>query len=109
MLSFDSIDSGRSSYSEQVIRGCGADLNAQAAEQALPYHLSSELCNLLVASTHRVARAREVASRYLNRLIISFPSLMCDSTLVYAILECLTLLRRSCENEYFDEVCAMSV
>ncbi|KAG6376278.1 hypothetical protein JVT61DRAFT_2256 [Boletus reticuloceps] len=88
---------------DNVIRGCSADLNAQAADQALPYHLSSELCNLLVASTHRIARAREVASRYLNRLITSFPSLMCDSTLVYAILECLTLLRRACENEYLDE------
>lgn len=30
---------------------------------------------------------------------------MCDATLVYAILECLTLLRRACENEYVDEVC----
>ncbi|KAG8217643.1 hypothetical protein J3R82DRAFT_5796 [Butyriboletus roseoflavus] len=88
---------------DNVIRGCSADLNTQAAEQALPYHLSSELCNLLVASTHRIARAREVASRYLNRLITSFPSLMCDATLVYAILECLTLLRRACENEYLDE------
>lgn len=29
---------------------------------------------------------------------------MCDATLVYAILECLTLLRRACENEYLDEV-----
>ncbi|KAG9318618.1 hypothetical protein JVU11DRAFT_711 [Chiua virens] len=88
---------------DNVIRGSSVDLNTQAAEQALPPHLSSELCNLLVASTHRIARAREVASRYLNRLITSFPSLMCDATLVYAILECLTLLRRACENEYLDE------
>ncbi|KAI9571413.1 hypothetical protein HD554DRAFT_2187155 [Boletus coccyginus] len=88
---------------DNVIRGCSDDLNTQAAEQALPCHLSSELRNLLVASTHRIARAREVASRYLNRLITSFPSLMCDATLVYAILECLTLLGRACENEYLDE------
>jgi phosphatidylinositol 4-kinase len=90
---------------EQVIRGCISDLNTQAAEQALPNHLSTELCNLLVSSTHRTARARDVASKYLNRLITSFPSLMCDPKLVYAILECLTLLRRACENEYTDEVC----
>ncbi|KAF9227759.1 hypothetical protein BS17DRAFT_726240 [Gyrodon lividus] len=88
---------------EKVIRSCVSDLNTQAAEQALPNHLSYELCTLLVCSTHRTARARDVASKYLNRLITSFPSLMCDSTLVYAILECLTLLRRACENEYTDE------
>ncbi|KIJ69126.1 hypothetical protein HYDPIDRAFT_23983 [Hydnomerulius pinastri MD-312] len=88
---------------EKVIRGCISDLNTQAAEQALPDQLSLELCNLLVCSTHRVARARDVASKYLNRLITSFPSLMCDPTLVYTILECLTLLRRACENEYTDE------
>lgn len=32
---------------------------------------------------------------------------MCDETLVYAILECLTLLGRACENEYLDEVCVI--
>lgn len=29
---------------------------------------------------------------------------MCDATLVYAILEILTMLRRACEGEYMDEV-----
>ncbi|KAH7923479.1 hypothetical protein BV22DRAFT_1036261 [Leucogyrophana mollusca] len=91
------------SIAEKVIRGCVADLNAQAAEQALPTQLSEELRGLLVGSTHRIAKAREVASKYLNRLITSFPSLMCDPPLVYAILEALTLLRRACENEFMDE------
>lgn len=45
-----------------------------------------------------------MASKYLSRLITSFPSLMCDPSLVFAILEVLTLLRRSCENEFTDEV-----
>lgn len=91
------------------MQDCVAGLNARAAGQALPVHLSYELRNLLVASTHRVARAREIASKYLNRLITSFPSLMCDPTLVYGILECLTLLRRACENEFTDEVPFMPV
>ncbi len=30
---------------------------------------------------------------------------MCDPPLVFSILEVLTLLRRSCEGEYVDEVC----
>ncbi|KAL4067760.1 hypothetical protein J3A83DRAFT_4359655 [Scleroderma citrinum] len=88
---------------EKVIHDCVANLNIQAAAQTLSPHLSYELRTLLVYSTHRVVRVREVARKYLNRLITAFPSLMCDQTLVYAILECLTLLRRACENEFIDE------
>lgn len=89
---------------EKVIRGCVNDLNAKAAQQALPKYLSGELRRLLVLSTHRIAKAREVASKYLNRLITSFPSLMCDPSLVFAILEVLTLLQRACDNEHVEEV-----
>jgi phosphatidylinositol 4-kinase len=88
----------------QVIRGCVNDLNTQAAQQSLPEELSLELRHLLVCSTHRIQKARDVASKYLHRLITSFPSLMCDPPLVFAILETLTLLRRSCDNEFTDEV-----
>lgn len=88
----------------QVIRDAIIDLNSKASQQALPKHLSSELLALVVLSTHRIAKARDIASKYLNRLITSFPSLMCDPTLVFAILEVLTLLQRSCENEHIDEV-----
>lgn len=88
----------------QVIRGCINDLNSLAAQQALPTRLSSELRKLVVGGTHRVAKARDIASKYLNRLITSFPSLMCDPLLVFAILEVLTLLQHSCENEFVDEV-----
>ena len=92
------------SIAEKVIRGAISDLNGQAAKQALPSGLSMELRALLVAGTHRIPKAREVAARYLNRLITSFPSLMCDPPLVFAILEVLTRLRRATENEYLDEV-----
>ncbi|THU88594.1 hypothetical protein K435DRAFT_821590 [Dendrothele bispora CBS 962.96] len=88
---------------EKVIRGCISDLNAQAAQQTLPECLSSELRTLLVGSTHRIEKARDIASKFLNRLITSFPSLMCDPPLVFAILEVLTLLRRSRQNEFTDE------
>lgn len=91
------------SVAERVIRGCINDLNAKAAQQAFPKHLSTELRSLVIGSTHRVAKAREIASKYLNRLITSFPSLTCDPLLVFAILEVLTLLQRSCENEFVDE------
>ncbi|KAG1849308.1 hypothetical protein DFJ58DRAFT_795151 [Suillus subalutaceus] len=91
------------SIADKVMRGCMGEMNSQAVEQALPAHLSEELRKLLVASTHRISRARDVAAKYLFNLITSFPSLMCDPPLVYAILECLTLLRHACENEFTDE------
>ncbi len=92
------------SVAEKVIRGAVSDLNGQAAKQALPNGLSGELRALLIASTHRIPKARDIASRYINRLITSFPSLMCDPPLVFAILEVLTLLRQATENEFLDEV-----
>ncbi|KAJ8087995.1 phosphatidylinositol-4- kinase [Marasmius tenuissimus] len=91
------------SIAEKVIRGCITELNTQASQQALPETLSSELQRLLVLSTHRIEKARDVAHKFLNRLITSFPSLMCDPRLVFAILETLTLLRIACENEFVDE------
>lgn len=81
-----------------------ANFSRQAVEHSLPDHISLELRNLLVFSCHRVTSTRFVAMEYLNRLITSFPSLMCDPPLVFALLEVLTLLRRACEGEYIDEV-----
>ncbi|KAG6880260.1 hypothetical protein C0992_001828 [Termitomyces sp. T32_za158] len=91
------------SVAEKVIGDCINELNAQASQQMLPVRLSSELQALLVYTTHRVQNARDIAAKYLNRLITSFPSLMCDPPFVFAILEVLTLLRQSCENEFLDE------
>ncbi|KAG6853905.1 hypothetical protein C0991_012574 [Blastosporella zonata] len=91
------------SVAEKVMRGSINELNAQASQQMLPECLSSELQSLLIYATHRIENAREIASKYLNRLITSFPSLMCDPPFVHAILEVLTLLRQSCENEFLDE------
>ena len=79
-------------------------LNNKASRQALPTELSSELRVLLTWSTHRIDKARDIALGYLNRLITSFPSLMFSPSLVFAILEVLTLLRKACENEHYDEV-----
>ena len=87
----------------KVIRDCVTGLNNQASQQALPNALSEELRTLLISSTHRIAKVRDIASKYVNRLITSFPSLMCDPPLVFAILEVLTLLRRACVNEFMDE------
>ena len=85
------------------MRGSLDDLNAKASRQALPIGLPSDLVVLLVWSTHKIDRARDIALGYLNMLIMSFPS-MCNPSLVFVILEVLTLLRKACEKEHYDEV-----
>ncbi|KZP21149.1 hypothetical protein FIBSPDRAFT_788486 [Athelia psychrophila] len=99
----DALSNCMDSVAEKVIRGCVTGLTTRVAQQDLPETLSQELRTLLICSTHRVAKARDMAERYLNRLITSFPSLMCDAPLVFAILEVLTLLRQACDNEFLDE------
>lgn len=89
------------------MRGSINVLNNKASRQVLPTELSNELGVLLRWSTHRIDKARDIALGYLNRLITSFPSLMLSSSLVFAILEVLTLLRKACENEHYDEVRVM--
>lgn len=104
----DSLSSCMDSIAEKVVRGCLNELNTRIMQHSLPVTISLELQKLLVASCHRIARARDIAGKYLHRMITSLPSLMCDEPLVCAILEVLTLLRRACEGEYTDEVCPVS-
>ncbi|KAG9010494.1 phosphatidylinositol-4- kinase [Tulasnella sp. JGI-2019a] len=88
---------------ENVMRGFVAGLSRKIVDHSLSTGISTELRLILVASTHRVARTRDLAMKYLNRLITAFPSLMCDAPLVFAILDVLTLLRKACEGEFTDE------
>lgn len=80
------------------------ELSRQVVEHSLPERIYDGLQTLLELSCHRVTKCRDVAARYMNRLITSFPSLMCDPPLVFAILEALTMLRKACEGEFIDEV-----
>ena len=91
-------------YHKQIIQVAIGELSRQVVEHSLPASVPEELRCLLASSCHRVAKVRDSALKYLNRLISSFPSLMCDEPLVFAILEALTILRRACEGEYLDEV-----
>ena len=83
------------------MRGSANVLDAKASCHALPIGLSSESIVLLMLSTHRRDKAQDIALGYLNRLITLFPSL------VFAILEILTILRKAHESEHYDEVRVM--
>lgn len=86
------------------MRSCVHELVGKVSQQACPPCLYSELQSLLVYTTHRISKARDVGLKFLNLLITSLPSVLCHPPLIFALLDVLTLLKRSCENEFVDEV-----
>ena len=86
------------------MHSCTKELVAKVSQQACPPCLYSELQSLLVYSTHRISKARDIGLRFLDRLITRLPSVLCHPPLIFALLDVLTLLKRSCENEFVDEV-----
>ncbi len=79
-------------------------LARRVVDHSLGSELTNGLKNLIIWSCHRISKARLTASKYLDRLVTAFPSLMCDSGFVFAILDTLTLLQKACEGQYIDEV-----
>lgn len=88
---------------QKVIASFIEDLSHQVNDHALDPRVSAEVKNLMLGSCHRFAKVRAVSRTFLDKLIGSFPSLLCDPDLVVTMLEMLTLLRRGCEGEYNDE------
>ncbi|KAF8743615.1 hypothetical protein AX14_001677 [Amanita brunnescens Koide BX004] len=91
------------SVAEKIMRSCTKELVAKVSQQACPPCLYSELQSLLVYCTHRISKARDIGLRFLDRLITCLPSVLCHPPLIFVLLDVLTLLKRSCENEFVDE------
>lgn len=70
----------------------------------LPGSVADEVCSILISCTHRYRKVREVALNYAKQILETFSALLCDRKVVFTLLEILTLLRRSCELQYTDEV-----
>ena len=70
----------------------------------MPPQVAEEVCAILVACTQRYRKVREVALGYARQILETFSALMCDRLVVFTLLEILTLMRRSCELQYTDEV-----
>lgn len=79
-------------------------LSRQAVDHSMPVIVSEEVCKILVACTHRMRKVREIALQYVRHIIETFSALMCNRKVVFTLLEILTLMRRSCEMQYTDEV-----
>ncbi|WVR07656.1 hypothetical protein IAU60_004698 [Kwoniella sp. DSM 27419] len=78
-------------------------LSRQVVTHSLPSVVADEVCQILVACTHRMRKVRETALAYARQLLETFSALMCDRKVVFTLLEILTLMRRSCELQYTDE------
>lgn len=72
-------------------------------EHALNASIFFSLKSLLIDSCHRITKARDISFKALDKLITGFPSLMCDSGLVFALLDVLTLVQGACDGSQLDE------
>lgn len=79
-------------------------MSRQVVIHSLPPVVADEVCKILVGCTHRFRKVRETALNYARQIIETFSALLCDRQVVFTLLEILTLLRRSCELQYTDEV-----
>lgn len=87
----------------KVINSFKEEVSKLSLAHRLDANLSSELQKLLVGCTHRFKKVRDVSFSYLSTLLGTFPSLICSAEMVFALLEVLTIMRNSCEEEYTDE------
>ncbi len=79
-------------------------MSGQVVIHSLPPIVAEEVCRILIGCTHRFQKVRETALNYARRILETFSALLCDRHVVFTLLEILTLLRRSCELQYTDEV-----
>ena len=79
-------------------------MSRQVVVHSLPPNVPEEVCKILVGCTHRFRKVREIALSYARQILETFSGLMCDRQVVFTLLEILTLMRRSCEMQYTDEV-----
>lgn len=79
-------------------------LSLQVVEHNMPSTVPEQVCKILIACTHRMRKVREVALAYASSILKTFTALLCDRRVVFTLLEILTLMRRSCEMQYTDEV-----
>ncbi|GAA5861639.1 hypothetical protein JCM8547_000691 [Rhodosporidiobolus lusitaniae] len=91
------------SVGERVLATYQAHLSAAVTSHALEPGAYKEVREILLCTADAKQRTRETALRYLDNLLSSFPSLVCDLGVVSVMLEMLTVVRRACASEYLDE------
>lgn len=88
----------------KVLSAFQRQLLSRVLGHSTPPIVSSEICKIIVACTHRMRHVRETAMTFARQIIESFSAVMCDRMVLFTLLEVLTLMRRSCEMQFTDEV-----
>ncbi|PYI10521.1 phosphatidylinositol 4-kinase [Aspergillus sclerotiicarbonarius CBS 121057] len=77
-------------------------LSGKSEDFSVPF-LSRELAGLFIACSHRVERVQNVAVLCANKVINECPSALCEKHSLFALLELLTVMWRSCLEGELDE------
>ncbi|KAG4306232.1 hypothetical protein PORY_000220 [Pneumocystis oryctolagi] len=65
--------------------------------------LLKEMKRLLLSCSHRMKQPRELALKCCDKVVSSMPSVLCSQSVLYTLLESLSLLWYSCANQYLSE------
>ncbi|CAG8444257.1 12972_t:CDS:10 [Acaulospora morrowiae] len=81
------------------IKECSNRMIAHTIDNAI----RTQIRNLMIASCHRLSKVHQLAIKHLDSLMSTFPSLLCDKSLSFLLLELIELVWQSCESEYTNE------
>ncbi|KAF9355760.1 phosphatidylinositol-4- kinase [Mortierella sp. NVP85] len=93
------------SIADQVMNVFISETQTSVLAHAIDDTVRTQVRNVILGCAHRLKRVSSLATKWVHRLIVSFPQLMCDKALLTLALEVSELLWLSCENELSDEYC----
>ncbi|KAG0309234.1 phosphatidylinositol-4- kinase [Dissophora globulifera] len=93
------------SIADQVVNVFISETQTSVMAHALSDDAREQVRNLVLGCAHRLKRVSSLATKWVHRIISSFPQLICDQVLLVLVLEVSELLWLSCENELTDEYC----
>ncbi|GEM09474.1 phosphatidylinositol 4-kinase [Rhodotorula toruloides] len=91
------------SIGEKVLSVYMARLGQQVPLHAMDSSAYVQIRSILLHTTNSSESMRGTALRFLDNILSSFPSLVCNLGVVTVMLELLTVLHRACLDEYTDE------
>ncbi|KAG0310681.1 phosphatidylinositol-4- kinase [Dissophora globulifera] len=90
---------------DQVINVFVSESQTKVLSHSLDDNVRQQIRNLVIGCTHRLKRVSSLSNKWVQRMILAFPQMMCDKSLLTLVLELSELLWLSCENEMTDEYC----
>lgn len=106
LLTYFAVDSFSDASSTECVKGISDLLTktfisewiTQSKSQSIELGLLDQIKQLLIGTCHRLEIVRTVAFRFVDRVLTAIPDLISKSTIIYSVLELLSLLHQSCTN-----------